>query len=132
MQQGILGTLFHCNSTDDFPLHDYCPESTEDKPSCCFYRRAEAAGEEPESHEGMTLKLNDAVVEAITPLYEKLSHESLLERCTRGGTQNSNESPHSVIWTYCPKEVFVSKNRIDIGATRAIASFNMGNLKSLS
>jgi len=26
----------------------------------------------------------------------------------------------------------VSKNRIDIGATRAIASFNMGNLKFLS
>ena len=26
----------------------------------------------------------------------------------------------------------MSKNRIDIGATRAIASFNMGHLKSLS
>jgi len=50
MQQGILATLFHCNSTDYFPLHDYCPESTEDKPSWCFYRRVEAAGEEPESH----------------------------------------------------------------------------------
>ncbi|GFS75683.1 uncharacterized protein TNCV_3424331 [Trichonephila clavipes] len=57
--------------------------------------------------------------------------DTILERCVAGKTQNSNESLHSCIWRKCPKEVFVSKRRLEIEVTDAIEKHNLGYVKSL-
>ncbi|GFY34617.1 uncharacterized protein TNCV_1373081 [Trichonephila clavipes] len=57
--------------------------------------------------------------------------DTILERCVAGKTQNSNESLHSCIWRKCPKEVFVSKRRLEIAVTDAIEKHNLGYVKSL-
>ncbi|GFW64382.1 HTH_Tnp_Tc3_2 domain-containing protein [Trichonephila clavipes] len=57
--------------------------------------------------------------------------DTILERCVAGKTQNSNESLHSCIWRKCPKEVFVSKRRLEIAVTEAIENHNLGYVKSL-
>lgn len=44
----------------------------------------------------------------------------------KGGTQNVNECLHSVIWHKVPKEIFVSKPRLELGIVHAIAEFNFG------
>ncbi|GFU47249.1 uncharacterized protein TNCV_1299231 [Trichonephila clavipes] len=53
------------------------------------------------------------------PVYQRLASNTILERCVAGKTQNSNESLHSCIWRKCPKEVFVSKRRLEIAVTDA-------------
>ena len=40
--------------------------------------------------------------EKLLPVYERLSNEQLLERCSRVSTLNANESLNEVIWWRCP------------------------------
>ncbi|GFX90084.1 uncharacterized protein TNCV_2420681 [Trichonephila clavipes] len=57
--------------------------------------------------------------------------DTILERCVAGKPQNSNESMRSCIWRKCPKEVFVSKRRLEIAVTDAIEKHNLGYGNSL-
>ena len=125
MKQAIWATIEHCSSTDNDPRHSHCPTGIK---SHCFYQRAIAKGEPPSSHkENLSTYLNDKVVAAIKPLYERLTDGDLLRGCLLGKTQNVNESLHSVIWTKCPKHLFIRKERFDIGVSLAVAEFNMGS-----
>ena len=67
------------------------------------------------------------VLKAIKPVFEKLSDDDLLRKCARGGTQNANESLHNMIWTRCPKTVFVGRTRLEI----AVSVFNEGERSRL-
>ena len=59
--------------------------------------------------------LPEHVLEAIKPVFEVLSAESLLHKCLHGGTQNSNELFHSMIWMRCPKSILAGRTRLEIG-----------------
>ncbi|GFV48003.1 uncharacterized protein TNCV_4150891 [Trichonephila clavipes] len=128
MKTAIYASLMHCSSTDKKPMHGKCPEG---ESSWCFYKRAIAKGETPGSHSSMKTYLSPQVVEKIMPVYQRLASDTILERCVAGKTQNSNESLHSCIWRKCPKEVFVSKRRLEIAVTDAIEKHNLGYVKSL-
>ena len=69
------------------------------------------------------------VLEAIKPIYEQLSSDELLEKCAHGGTQNSNESFHHLIWERCPKTKFVGRKRLEIAVMDAALVFNEGESK---
>ena len=70
--------------------------------------------------------LDEKVLENILPTYEMLTETSLLERCAKGLTQNSNESIHSRVWRKCPKTSFASKRRVEIAVADTICEFNSG------
>ena len=53
--------------------------------------------------------LSAAVAGFVHPLYQRLGDGSLMRRCLRGKTQNSNESLHDSIWRKCPKTDFCGK-----------------------
>ncbi|OXU16707.1 hypothetical protein TSAR_012919 [Trichomalopsis sarcophagae] len=108
MQKQIIATLYHSSSTDKKHNHSLCPQG---KQSWCFYKRA-------------------VVVENILPIYERLSNEELLARCTQGFTQNANEAIHSVLWRKCPKNNFSSKTRVEIAAAHALSEYNLGRQRS--
>ncbi|GFW22952.1 uncharacterized protein TNCV_3647291 [Trichonephila clavipes] len=78
----------------------------------------------------MRTYLSPQVIEKIMPFYQRLASDTTLERCVAGKTQNSNECLHSCICRKCPKEVFVSKRRLEIAVTDAIEKHNLGYLKS--
>ncbi|GFY02274.1 uncharacterized protein TNCV_3501571 [Trichonephila clavipes] len=63
--------------------------------------------------------------------YARLASDTILERGVAGKTKNSNESLHSCIWRKCPKDVFVSKRRLEIAVTEAIEKHNLGYVKFL-
>lgn len=128
MKEAIYASLYHSMSTNNKPQHQKCPTGTA---SWCFYNRALALGIEIPDHSKMKTKLSENIVAKILPVYQRLASDELLMRCTSGKTQNSNESVHSVIWRYCPKDTFVSKKRIEFGAVSAVSQFNMGCVASL-
>ncbi|GFT30085.1 uncharacterized protein TNCV_715461 [Trichonephila clavipes] len=128
MKASIFATLFHCMSTDAKPMHSKCPDG---KLSWCFYNRAKADNKVPGSHKSMKTKLSEEVVAKIMPVYQRLASNEILLRCVSGKTQNANESLHSCIWRKCPKDVFVSKKRINLAVTAAVSEVNIGYVETL-
>ena len=43
-----------------------------------------------------------------------------------GQTQNSNESLHAVVWSRCPKTIFIGKDKLEAAVCCALAVFNKG------
>ena len=111
-------------STDDQPHHTRCPDGED---SWCFFKKAEAKGEVPDSHEDKVHhKLAFDVAQEMLPVYRRMSDPNLLKRLAKGKTQNPNECLHSVLWSRCPKTIFVGRHRIQGAAASAVAAFNGG------
>ena len=125
MKNAIYATLHHYMSTDETPLHFNCPT---DVNSWCFFNRAAARKEAKPKHDSKNMKttLTKDVVKKIMPVYQRLASKELLNRCISSKTQNANECLHSVIWSKCPKETFISKKKLEVAVTSAISQFNMG------
>ena len=70
--------------------------------------------------------LPNFVLKAIKHVFEALSDDSLLAKCTHGGTQNSNESFHHLILNRCPKSVFVGRKRLEVAVYNAAVVYNSG------
>ena len=121
MKNGIWAGLLHSMSTDDNPMHTRCSARW------CWFRKAEEEGKKPDSHKhhaGNFLKRD--IGQKLIPVYHRMSSDSLLKRMQHGGTQNANECLNSVIWSRCPKTVFVGKGRVEAAASMAISTFNEG------
>jgi len=59
-------------------------------------------------------------------LFERLRHPHLLSKCLHGKTQNLNEAFNNVVWTKCPKTVYVNRKTLEIGVASAVLEFNEG------
>ena len=127
MKTAIFATLTHCMSTDKKPQHQKCPIGAT---SWCFYQRALANGETPESHSSnLSTPLSLTTVQAIMPVYQRMASDNLLERC-KGRTQNANESIHSRVWAKCPKSVFASRYRVECAVADTVCEYNNGYIRS--
>lgn len=124
VRAAIWATLFHVTSTDEDPHHTRCPDGAE---SWCFYKRAQALGQAPASHSQMKTALSREVAAKLLPVYHRFSSRNLLGRVMHGKTQNNNESLHGLIWSHCPKTVFVGATRLQAAVGEAISKFNRGN-----
>ncbi|KYN50131.1 hypothetical protein ALC62_00159 [Cyphomyrmex costatus] len=128
MKNEIMAIIYHGVSTDENPQHQFCPAGEN---SWCFYQTAKARGVRTGLHiKNIGTPINKLVFDKILPVFVRLSDESLLSRCTQGRTQNANECLHSLIWNKCPKEIFVSKKRLQIAVAEAISQYNDGFRKS--
>ena len=124
MRSAVWATLLHCVSTDEDPHHTRCPEGAT---SWCFYKRALAADEEPAPHDdSIRHPLAHNVAQEMLPVYTRMPDPNLLKRLAKGKTQNPNECLHSVIWSRCPKTVFVGRHKLQGAAASAIARYNAG------
>lgn len=121
MQRAVMATYYHITSTDDRPNHTFCPTGEQ---SWCRHNAATAKGEPQPKH---TYNLPSDVAEALLPVYKRLLDKSLLQRCVRGKTQNSNESFHPVIWSLISKEKHSSLVAVEAAVAEAVLRFNTGN-----
>lgn len=129
MKNAIYATLDHCQSTDEKPMHSRCPKGED---SWCFFQRAISRKEQPPPHDGkIATPLRPDVVAKIMPLYQRLASDYLLSRCVDGKTQNANEALHGLLWSKCPKTVFVSKSTLTMRIYEGICQYNTGYLKSV-
>ena len=131
MRNAIWAGLFHSMSTDEQPRHMQCPQGEE---SWCFYQKALAREEEPDSHDNHPshIYLTTEVTHKMIPVYRRMSEESLLRRMIHGGTRNANECLNSTIWVRDPKTSFMGKQRVLGAVSRAVGSFNEGSTELLS
>ncbi|GFY36686.1 uncharacterized protein TNCV_2566491 [Trichonephila clavipes] len=111
MKASIFATLFHCMSTDAKPMHSKCPDG---KLSWCFYNRAKADNKVPGSHKSMKTKLSEEVVAKIMPVYQRLASNEILLRCVSGKPKMLMKVCIAVFGGNAPKDVFVSKKRINL------------------
>ncbi|KAH7935287.1 hypothetical protein HPB52_005712 [Rhipicephalus sanguineus] len=86
--------------------------------SWCRHRAAEAEGKPQLPH---TYNLPIKVVEALRPVYQRLSDPQLQARCRGNKTQNAAESLHSVIWSLISKQQHASHFTVDVAVHEAVA-----------
>lgn len=130
MKTSIYAILCHCGSTDKKHNHKKCPQGEK---SWCFFNKALAQGKKPISHKkGLSTALTPHIIEKMMPTFQRLASDNLLKRCTKGKTQNANESIHQMIWAKCPKTIKASKQRVDMAASDAVMEFNRGLAASVS
>ena len=120
MIKAVQATLLHCNSSDATPRHHLCPEG---KNSWCKWQVAKALGK---TFQHQKSPIPEAIVRLLKPIYARLGSRVLLEKCMHGYTQNANESLHSTVWKFCPKELFLGKANIEIACALAVCNFNDG------
>ena len=67
------------------------------------------------------------ITDAIKPVFQTLTDDTLLEKCAHGGTQNTNESFHNIIWQHCPRTSFVGRSRLCLAVSDSAIVFNDGD-----
>lgn len=113
MRSAVWATFFHISDN-----HGLCPSGEN---SWC-------KANNPHKVLNPQSLLPKAICAEIKPIYRDLANTDLLQKCLHGKTQNANESLNMVIWTRCPKEVFIGKTALQIGVYDAVSSFNDGEI----
>ena len=67
-------------------------------------------------------------IQKIREVFNTYASPELYSHLTLGLTQNANESLHNMIWSRCPKNVYVSPKSIRINTALAILAFNESEL----
>ncbi|KAJ8043442.1 hypothetical protein HOLleu_10523 [Holothuria leucospilota] len=119
MRDAIWATWFHKISIDAKPQHHLCSTS---ETLWCPFQKANATGAEFKHKHSIP----ESVMEAIKPIYVRLSADELLKKCLDFISQNGNESLNHVIWNRCPKDRFFGAKRVRWAASDAACSFNDG------
>ena len=116
MKEAIGALLRHRLSLDALPNHVKCPEGSDSW--CRYHRRNDYKHKNP---------LPKAVAAGLKPVFDRLSLDSLLERCVDSFTQNAAESLYSVLWNLCPKRPFVGSTTATFCAGLAVIIYNDGH-----
>jgi len=119
LTEKIINSMqWHCCITDkgDDYRHRFCPPG---ETSWCKFKRSNQAK--------CSINLPAWIFPIFYPIFVDLSKDELLSKCMHGETQNANESFNGVIWTKCPKTVFVNKMTLEIGVYSAVLQFNLGS-----
>ena len=121
MKKAIGAILWHCTDfKDDSYRHRYCPVGPD---SWCKWRQDQDNGT---SKYKKNINLPKWIHDLLLPIFKDLSDDELLEKCLHGKTQNCNEALNNIIWTKCPKNIFVERNVLEIGVNSATIEFNDG------
>ena len=105
-------------SSDDKPMHQYCPEGPE---GWCKYNVQKYNGvAESDITNKHRCKLKPVYGQQLIPLYEQLSRPDLLERCKDLHTTNANESFNGQVWRRVPKYMPTSPQILETGVTMSV------------
>ena len=122
MKNGVKVSLFHRMSSDDKPIHQYCPESW------CKYNVQKYNGvAESDITYKHRCELKPVYGQQLIPLYERLSRPDLLERCKDLHTTNANESFNGQVWRRVPKYLPTSPQILETGVAMSVLEFNYGS-----
>ena len=113
------GSAIRSWSTNEAPDHQYCPEG---ESSWCKLQRANSTGQTPPAHRTTIPK---AVGDVIKPVFDRLSEESLLQRCLKGSTK-IEMSPYMQQCEIEALKVKVESKTVETAIGLAVINFNDG------
>ena len=121
MKKSIGAVLYHCSDiSDESVRHQFCSKSGD---GWCKWQNDQLSKTKTYRKKvGMPL----VIKRLIEPIFHDLSSDSLLKSCLHGQTQNSNEAFNGVLWTKCPKEVYVGRNTLQMASDSAVINYNEG------
>ena len=104
------------------------------KKATCFFNKALAIGQQKPSHSEHHTKTapSKEAAHKLIPVYRRMADEDLLMRLAFEGSQNSNECLNALVWSRCPKTMFMGLRRLCGGVARAVANFNQGTSELMS
>ena len=125
MKDACIAGFKHVTSTDANHDHEHCQEGTT---SYCFYKKAIANGEKPQSHSLMKVScsLDRSERQKVMQIYDDLTAPDLLQRCITGSTQNANESIHQKIWNKLPKTKHHGLKTAEYSTAQTVVEHNLG------
>jgi hypothetical protein len=121
MKKAIWAILFHCTgySNKEF-CHCFCPRT---EISWCQYQYDKSLNTSKyKEHINLPIWISNL----LKPVFTDLSNEELLLKCVHGQTQNTNESLNGLVWSRCPKNIFVCKQTFEMSINSAILHYNDG------
>ena len=117
MKKAAGAMLWHCTDFENSEFrHRYCSKV---EGSWCKYQQ------NPDYKH--SINLAKWIHDLLLPVFKSLSEDELLRKCQHGETQNSNEAINNVIWTKCPKSVYVGRSVLEMGTNSAVLEFNEGS-----
>ena len=126
MRKSVAAVLHHSTKNDDMDKrHQYCTRTAN---SCCKYQSDEITGKNTYVER---ITIDKAVSDVIAPIFshKDLGSEAFLSKCLHGETQSVNESLNNLIWTRCPKRIYVG-NSVPNQAS-AVICYNDGVQRAL-
>ena len=90
-----------------------------------LWQRTKTQGKDQGSHKDHDI-FSAEIGKKLVPISQRQTDTNLLKRCSRVGTQNTNESLHHLIWKICPKAKYVGKKTIETAVTMSVCQFSMG------
>ena len=123
MKKAVGSVLNHCTAFPDENLsrHGMCPR---DKDTWCKYQLSKLNGNS--SYKSSKVNIPVSIHNLLKPTFKDLSDDTLLSKCLHGETQNTNEAFNGVVWSRCPKRVFINKRTFEIGINSAVLHYNDG------
>ena len=120
----VWAILKHYSENAD---HSLCPSG---KNSWCSYQKDIANG--TSLHLPIKNALRPAVVEVITPLFQRLADRNFIAAVQECYTQNPCESFNHLLWSLAPKEQYSSSIEKSFAVNLSVALFNDGFYKTYS
>ena len=117
MKMAVAAVLHHFTlkeDEDEDNRHRYCPS---DGDTWCKYQRSII---EVVEFKGDRVNISGHIYQLIRPFWLRLSDNVLIEKCLHGRTLNVNEAFNAYVWKRTPKDIFVSKNGLDMSVASAV------------
>ena len=126
MSKETWAILSHYASTPDNLNHENCPQGEK---SWCSYQRDIATGSQ--TYRPSKFPFTPAIIDAVTPIFNRLADNRFLEGCKNVSNQNANECFNSLLWTICPKEQYISPMETSLSINLAVCLYNSGTEYSM-
>ena len=121
MKKATGAILYHCTDFQDAEFrHQLCPRTEE---TWCKWQYDKLKGTSKYKN---SISIPKWIYDIVKPIFTQLSSDELLSKCLHGETQNTNESFNAVVWSRCPKSVFVTKSTFEMAIHSAVMHFNDG------
>jgi len=123
LQKRCLAAFYHLiNRENKEDQHHYCPAGVL---SWCSYQRDKVTNKNEDAAK-IKHRLDPVFLDLLQKMIDDLTSKELLSKCTRGLTQNSNESLNSVLWSILSKAKHHGFASVQGAAAAASLYFNGG------
>ena len=119
MKKAVGAIIWHCTDFEDSEYrHHFCPPG---QLSWCKYNQDKETGKTTYKK---TINIPTWIHDIIKSIFVSLSDDALLSKCLHGETQNPNKALNNIIWTRCPKSIYVNRPVMEMGVNAAVLHYN--------